>query len=201
MTESNGMRGAQAEAWANRQPLGIPEPQGPFYPTQASSPQPVSDSFDAGDLWKVHYNLRPYVNAEGDVPPPSQVKIDKYQRTMSVLLIEADKADREASKPTLTVSRELEAARVKLRQAREEGDDAGLKKWHAEVDRLAEALQLTEEQVDKALADKAEIISKFKDAVAELCSNKPTRKQLEALPENVLKAFMNYLGRHLDPEG
>src|SRR5215218_8086992 len=136
MTETNGIRGTQAEAWANRQPLGIPEPQGPFYPTPQTQPSPqpqaspVSDSFDAGDLWKVHYNLKPYVNAEGGVPPPSQVKIDKYQRTMSVLLIEADKADREASKPTLTVSRELEAARVKLAQAQRGGDDASLAKWH-----------------------------------------------------------------------
>jgi len=152
-------------------------------------------------LWKVHYNLKPYVNAEGDVPPPTQVKIDKYQRTISVLLIDADKADREANKPTLAIGRELEAARMSLQQARQGGDNDAAAEWQTEVDRLEEARELTEEQIDKALAAKAEIISKFKDAVAELCSNKPTRKQLEALPENVLKAFMNYLGRHLDPEG
>lgn len=206
MTESNGVRGLQAEAWANRQPLGIPEPQGPFYPQpQQASPQPPSgsqepDGFTAGSFWGASYDFRPVgINAHGDIPIPSQAKIDNYGRKTALLDYERQRIAREILKPFERLQEQGEDAERFWNAAREAGDAEAAGKWRAELDRIEGEVKLTEEMFDSAQERKDELLSGYKDAVSNLCSGKPTRKQLEKLSEPDLYGFMNYLGGKLAP--
>ena len=150
--------------------LGAPQSA----PVQQVNPQPdVPDGFDAGDVWVFPYNLNPYVKAQGHVPPPTQARIDRFQRSMAKLMIDYQKAVQEA-----------EEAQAKAEAQSEEGA----------------VPELTMEEVDKALAERAEAVGRVKDAVADLCSGHPTRKQLEGLPEYVFMKFVFVLGRKVNPE-
>lgn len=156
---------------------GIPQPEGPYYPQpQQQQPQATPEPpafFDAGDLWKVGYRF-PAQGVEGSVPQPSQAKIDRYERERAKVLVRLEIVERRA----------LEA-QGRLNQVL----DQNLEQYEAEA----------YQEVEKALEQKSKVISQFKDIVAELCSNKPTRKQLEKEPENVFFAFHNYLREHLNP--
>lgn len=136
-----------------------------------SAPE-ASKGFDAGDLWDGHYTFKKaHVDAEGATPMPNQSKIDRFQREMSRHFLELDAAQRKENK------------------AREELGDA------ADERSVEESLA----EVDKALEFKREVMVKLAKTTAELCSNKPTAKQLEKLPENVLIGYINHLSGQLDP--
>lgn len=133
------------------------------------------EGFDAGDVWVFPYNLNPYVKASGHVPPPTQARIDRFQRSMAKLVIDYQKA-----------AREEEQAREKASEAEAAGTE--------------EDADLTMEEVEAALEARAEALGKIKDAVADLCAGHPTRKQLEGLPEYVFMRFAEVIGRKVNPE-
>lgn len=177
----------------------IPAPEGPF----AAEPRPdaVPEMFDAGSLWNVEYNLRPYAKAQGHVPPPSQEQLDRYIMRTSVLDVEIDHLARTAIRPYNRLGDEAEQAAYHLQKAKEEHDEEKIEKWRSELERLEESVRLSEESMQEAIQKKRELLSQIKDEVAAFCSDKPTRAQLEKLPENVFVPFRNYLRRHLDPNG
>ena len=55
-------------------------------------------------------------------------------------------------------------------------------------------------EVEEALALKREVFNKFRDALALVCSNQPSRKELGALNEPTLIRFINFVGGLLNPE-
>lgn len=205
MTE-NGPPPHVLQAMQNPDPWGqIPQPQGPFAPQESPQaqaqgvPEPPA-FFDAGDFWKVGYDFRKAgVDAHGEVPMPSQAKIDRYERTRMLLDSELGKLEREVLRPFEAMQEDYDKAEFYYRQAKGSGRHDEAHAHKAEMERLLDEANLTEEMADKALERKSQIISSYKDAVAALCSNKPTRKQLEGLPENIFMPFMSYLGRHLNP--
>ncbi len=143
---------------------GIPQVQGPF----ASSPTP--SGFDAGEGWDSHWSFRAAgVDAEGDIPMPSQAKIDNFQRTVAKLIIKLDEAEK------------------KEREARAEGE--GDKRTVEE--RMAE--------VEEAIKLKREVYNRFRDAAANVCSGSPSRKELGQLNEPTFIRFLNWLGGLLNP--
>ena len=55
----------------------------------------AAGGFDAGAGWDSHYDLRAAgVEAVGDIPMPSQTKIDNFQRSMAKLFVDLDVAER-----------------------------------------------------------------------------------------------------------
>jgi len=145
-----------------RYPEPVPQPDGPFYPTPISS-----GGFDANDAWDSAYNLRlKDGGGVGEIPVPSQTKIDNFQRTIAKLFIDLDEAAR----------KENEARSDDTRTAEE---------------------RMTE--VDEALKLKHEVMGKFCDALANVCSNQPTRKELGKLNEPQLFRFIEFVGGLLNP--
>ncbi len=133
--------------------------------------------FNAGSLWDGDYDFTACgVNAVGTIPMPNQSKIERFQRDMAKLFIELEVAEREERK-----------ARAVLENA--EGDTP---ETRTVDEKMAD--------VEKALAQKVEVFDKFRDALAQVCSNKPTRKQLEGVPEYVLMPFIGHVGGLLNPE-
>ena len=137
------------------------------------APAPDPGGFDASDVWVFPYTLEPYVKASGHVPPPSQERIDRFQRDVAKFYIEYDRAAREAESAQATADA-----------------DPG------EAKPLEEALA----DVDRAVEEKNAAVGKMKDAVAHLCNGHPTRNQLEKLPEYVFMRFVEVLGRKVNPE-
>lgn len=164
----NGVTSSGAPPHVLAQMRGIPEPQGPFYPQAPPAPQ----GFDAGTVWDGRYNLRPYVDASGEIPPPTQERIDRFQRDVARLLIELEQADRDAA--------------------------AAQEKANTEED--AFSVEAAMKEVEEAIAEKDRVVGLMKDHVADLCKGNPTRKQLEKLPEYVFRAFNDYIGRLINPE-
>ena len=127
--------------------------------------------FDAGQGWDSHYDLRAAgVDAVGDIPMPSQPKIDNFQRTMAKLFIDLDVAEQQE------------------RDARTEGEAD----TRSAEDRMAE--------VEAALKLKREVYNKFRDAAANVCSGSPSRKELGQLNEPTFLRFLGWLGGLLNPE-
>lgn len=143
------------------------------------SPAPASLSaggFTAGGGWDGYYNFKPGgVQAEGHTPMPSQAKIDRFQRAMAELFVELDVAEKQA-------------AQAEIKDGVDALDGGG---------RTAEELMA---EVDKAIALKKDIFERFCDALADVCSNKPTKKQLQSLNEIDLKRYINHIGGLLNPE-
>ncbi len=136
--------------------------------------------FNAGSLWDGDYDFTACgVNAVGTIPMPNQAKIERFQRDMARLFIELEVAEREERK-----------ARAVLDNAEGEPEDATNGR---SVDEMME-------DVEKALTLKVEVFDKFRDALAKVCSNKPTRKQLEGVPEYILMPFIGHVGGLLNPE-
>lgn len=157
--------------------------QSPFG-TAASFPvsplRPEPEGFDAGDVWVFPYNLNPYADAKGHVPPPTQARIDRFMRSMAKLVLEYDRASRQA-----------EEAREKAEAATPDGG--------ASEDPPPSIDEMLAE-VDAAMEEKSAAVGKVKGAIADLCSGHPTRKQLDKLPEYALMRFASALGRKLNPE-
>jgi hypothetical protein len=80
---------------------------------------------------------------------------------------------------------DLDEAEKKERDARAEADNRTAEEKMAEVD---EALKL-----------KREVMDRFRDALANVCSSQPTRKQLGKLNEPTLLRFLEFVGRLLNP--
>jgi hypothetical protein len=140
--------------------------------TFAPTPVPISGGFDAGEGWDSHYSFKAAgVDAEGDIPMPSQTKIDNFQRSMAKLFIDLDVAERQ--------EREARAATEDERDTR------------PAEERMAE--------VEEALKLKREVYSKFRDAAANVCSGSPSRKELGQLNEPTFLRFLNWLGGLLNP--
>ena len=140
--------------------------RGGFYRPPAST-----GGFDAGQGWDSHYDLRAAgVDAVGEIPMPSQTKIDNFQRTMAKLFIDLDVAEKQE-----------QAARSET-----EADTRSVEERMAEVD---EALKL-----------KRDVYNSFRDAVANVCSGSPSRKELGQLNEPTFLRFLNWLGGLLNPE-
>lgn len=157
---ANGMRVNPAPRSDEPTPIRQPEPEG----------------FDAGTVWNFPYNLNPYVDAKGHIPPPPQELLDTFERDMGRLLAEYEKAARDA-----------EDAERKAQEARgEEGSE----------DVFARQLS----QMDQYLEEKATALGKMKDIVAKLCQGSPSREDLDALPEYVFRRFSDAIGRKINPE-
>lgn len=140
----------------------------------AGFPAPTPDvspgGFDSGAGWDSHWTFRDaqgQVTAEGDIPMPSQTKIDNFQRTIAKLFVDLDEAARKENE-----ARDPEAERT------------------AEQ-RMAE--------IDEALKLKHEVMGKFCDALANVCSDSPNRKQLKGLNEPQLFRFIEFVGGLLNP--
>lgn len=139
--------------------------------TNAMGSNGAGGGFDAGTIWDGRYNLRPYADVIGEIPPPTQERMDRFQRNVAMLMLELEKAERDAAEA----------------QDRASGSDG------FDYDKAVT-------EVDEAMAEKARIIGVMKDHVSELCNGKPTRKQLDKLPEYVFRAFNDYIGGLVNPE-
>lgn len=150
---------------------GFPQAQGPFYPT------PEPDDFSGDDVWKFTYNFGKYAKGKdvrGEVPIPTQARIDAYERDYTRVQVEMGYAAQQEERA--------------LRQADEaKAGEGGIS--------LEEAMQY----LDNAFKAKTESVDKLRDVLAAFCGGHPTRKQFDLLPENALVAFNNAIRRKLDP--
>ena len=181
----------------------IPQPTGPYNPQPK---QDLPDVFDAGTFWKVGYDFTAAgVDATGEVPMPSQAKIDRYERTTFLLQNELEKLERQVVTPFERLQEEAEEAQYQLLKAKStrnpqgERDEAAIEKHKAEIERLRESSYVTEAQYDEAKSRASEIYGQLREALSILCSNKPTKKQLEGLPDNMFIPFKNYIEGKLNP--
>ena len=157
---ANGMRVPPSPASQDPTPIRQPEPEG----------------FDAGDVWTFPYNLNPYVDAKGHIPPPSQAMLDTFERDMGKLMVTYEQAARDA-----------EAAEQDASEAKEkEGDQDFATRRMAEVDQYLE--------------EKNQALGKMKKIVAGLCQGSPSPEELDALPEYVFRRFSDAIGRKINPE-
>jgi hypothetical protein len=155
------------------QSQGFPGAQGPFVPTPVA---PEPDDFSGDNVWKFTYNFGKYAkgrDVKGEVPTPSQARIDKYERDLTMLQVELEHAARQ------------EQQAVQQAEAAQQG--AGL------------SIEEARETVERAFAFKQQVMDKMRDALADFCGGHPTRKQFDLLPENALIAFNNALRRKLNP--
>lgn len=145
----------------------------------SAAPDPsYATGFDAGGDWDedARYDLRKAgVNAEGVTPMPSQAKIDNFERTMAKLYIDLEKAQRQQG-----------LARVVLDDPARELSDEDAEKLMGEFD-TAKKLE-------------HEVYDSFCEALATVCSSKPTKKQLQGLNHPTLIRFLNHIRRLLNPE-
>lgn len=149
----------------------FPNAQGPFM-----SQAPPPDDFSGDDVWKFTYNFGKYAKGKditGEVSTPTQARIDKYERDLTLLRVELDYAARQ----------EQEA--IQQAEAAKQGGGPSLE----------EARQT----VERAFEFKRQVMDKMRDALADFCGGHPTRKQFDLLPENALIAFNNAVQRKLSP--
>jgi hypothetical protein len=156
-------------------PNGFPGAQGPFYGQPAPTPEP--DDFSGDSVWTFTYNFGSYAKGKdiaGAVSIPSQARIDKYERDISMLRVELDHAAR--------------AEQQAIAQAEAAQHTTG-----------GPTLEEARAAVERAFDLKAEVMNKMRDALADFCAGHPTRKQFDLLPENALIAFNNAVQRKLAP--
>jgi hypothetical protein len=158
-----------------------PLPEGPFYP------QPSRGGFDAGDLWNGHYVLRPFVEAEGDVPHPTQERIDTFRRKGAEFAVEAEKLAREAD----AAQRKLDEKRQKAKEKAEAEGKEYVEPFNA--DKLLK-------DVEHAMSEERRLYDTMRDHVAEFCAGSPTRDELGALPDFKLRQFIDWIGSLINPE-
>lgn len=136
----------------------------------------LPDDFSGDDVWRFTYNFGKYAPAskpiKGEVPTPTQPRIDSYERDLSRITVELEHA---AGEETRALAR-LEAS---------QGEGRSVEEAMAGVER--------------AFALKSEVLEKLKDAMANFCGGHPTRKQFDLLPENALFAFNNAIRKKLSP--
>lgn len=182
----------------------IPQPGPPI----SFNPKPEAPAvFDAATFWKVGYDFTAAgVEAKGEVPMPSQAKIDRYERTTFLLGNELERLERQVVTPYERLQEDAEEAKYQLLKAKTtrdpatgERDEEAIERWKAKIERLRESSYVSEEQYDEAKARAAEVYGQLREALAVLCSNKPTKKQLEALPDNIFIPFKNYVEGKLNP--
>jgi hypothetical protein len=184
----------------------------------SSAPSSITTSggFNAGDLWgdDAKYDFSDCgVKAEDKIPMPSQAKVDRFEKACILLDTEMQKINRQIIKPYEAMQEEAEEIDFNLRQAKiarhglTDADEiksnkAEVEKWKKKADELEEAATITPKQLDEAFAQRDEIYNHYRDAVAAFCSNKPTRKQLDGVPNYILMPFINHIrGKLLNPEG
>lgn len=155
---ANGMQIAPG----NERPTAPPEPEG----------------FDAGTVWNFPYNLNPYVDATGYIPPPPQELLDSFTRDMGRLMAEYEKAARDAE----DAQRKADEAR----QDQEEDSEEILTRQLAELDQYLE--------------EKRTAMGRMKNITAKLCQGSPSREELDGLPEYVFQRFADTIGRKINPE-
>lgn len=152
---------------------GMPyTPQGPFTP--GASPEP--DDFSGDSVWKFTYNFGKYSKGKevrGEVPVPTQARIDAYERDLTMLRVELDHAARQ------------EQAAIQQAEAAQQGQGQSIEEARATVERAFEF--------------KRQVMDKMRDVLADFCAGHPTRKQFDLLPENALIAFNNAIQRKLSP--
>ena len=148
----------------------FPGAQGPFYP-QAAPPEP--EDFSGDSIWHFTYNFGKYAKGKeikGEVPVPTQARIDAYERDITMLRVELDHAAR-AEQQAIA---QAEAAQ-------------------------GQSLEEARANVERAFEFKRAVMDKMRDALAAFCGGHPTRKQFDLLPENALIAFNNAVQRKLSP--
>ncbi len=149
---------------------GFPQAQGPFV-----SQAPPED-FSGDDVWKFTYNFGKYAkgkDVKGEVPVPTQARIDKYERDFTKIQVELEVA-----------SRQEQRAIAQMEEAHQ-----------GQGPTLEEAMAA----VERTLALKAKAVDGLRDCLADFCGGHPTRKQFDLLPENALIAFSNAIRRKLNP--
>lgn len=132
--------------------------------------------FDVGDGWDGYWTFEAAGGGSGTTPMPSQTKIDNFQRKMAKLFVDLDVAER---------------------QAREAREKAAGSEAEEEDTRSAEEMMA---EVEEALKLKREVFDAFRDALANVCSDSPSRAELGKLNEPNLIRFINHVGKLLNPE-
>lgn len=153
-----------------------------------SAPQPSATSgFDAGNLWDGHYVLRPYVDAEGDIPIPTQQRIDNFRRKMGVFALDLQKAADDAARAQRKA--EAEARKAEL-AAIEKGE---------EVDTEPFDVEKAKADLEEAIAEERRIYDEMREHVATFCQGHPTKAQLNKLPDAVFLKFVDFVGGLINP--
>src|SRR5215204_1940177 len=127
----------------------VPQPEGPFLPQGGARQKEYDpDVFDAGDFWKVGYNFRAAgikgPEGKGDVPHPTQARIDTFERAEATLAVEFEVARQQA----VEAQKKLEA----FLQSDEASEDSAIRdKLMAEMEKAfaekEKTLKLMREQV------------------------------------------------------
>lgn len=164
-------RSASNEARAN----GMRVAPSPSEPTPI---RPEPEGFDAQTIWVFPYDLNPYVDAKGHVPPPPQAMLDAFGREMGRLLLNYEQAAEDAYK-----------AEQAANETQQDGEESG-------EDRTARLMA----EIDQAVEEKNDAMRKMKKLTADLCQGSPSFEELEALPEYVFRAFNDAIGRKINPE-
>lgn len=170
--------------YRDKPPLGLPQHRGNGAVSAAPDPGvPMSASpsggFDAGAVWDGHYTLRPYADAEGDIPVPTQERIDDFRRKMGKFVVDLQKAADEQAKARRKAEEE---------QAKDPTYGENFDAERAMAD------------LEQAIAEERRIYGEMRDHVAAFCKGKPTRKQLEKLPDVVFLKFADFVGGLINPE-
>lgn len=191
MTErTNGSPSVKLGDWENRPSLGAAymETQGHYSPEPGHPPGPRrAGGFDAGALWDGHYTLRPFVDAEGDIPHPTQARIDAFKRKGAEFAIEAER-----------LARDAEAAQRKLDARREDARA----KAEAEGKTYTEPFNATKQlkELEEAMSEERRLYDLMRDHVAEFCAGSPTREELGTLPDFKFREFVDWIGSLINPE-
>lgn len=140
-----------------------------------SAPSSASGGFNVGSRWDGYYNFNAIggklKGVEGNIPIPSQAKIDRWQKAVGYL------------------GAELEDAAARQAKARAE-----LGKPDSEL-----TLEERKAEVDEAAQMWHDVVEKFRDALADVCSGSPTRPQLGNLPQNWVLEFVSHVSELLNP--
>jgi hypothetical protein len=133
-----------------------------------------SGGFNVGNQWDGHYDFSAIKGCEkivGDIPIPSQPKLDRWQKAAGYLAAEIEIAD--------------EQERKARRELASEDSEKTLEELKAEV--------------DKAIAYGNEVVEKFRDALADVTSANPTRAELKKIPDPWVLRFVTHVGELLNP--
>ena len=182
----NGRTGPSPQVLAamrGEDPYGqIPQPSGPYAPTQKRG-------FTAGETWDGAWDFTHYEGGEkGDTPMPNQERIGIFRRRLSEFSVEAQRLFHEAQKADAKAKDERRKAAEK---AYAEGKD------YVEPFSAKKAIK----EMEDAEAEDKRLHGLLREHMAEFCAGSPTLQQLNVLPDHEAMRFANYLAEQISPEG
>lgn len=179
----NGVPGMPPSVLGQMRGESLP-PQGPFVPQAA----PVQHrGFSAAALWDGVWDFRPEVDAWGEIPHPTQERIDTFRRKGAEFAVEAERLAREAEAAQRKLEKKREEARAKAQaEGKEYNEPFNAKKLLADV--------------NEAIGEEHRLYNVMRDHVAEFCAGSPTREHLDGITDPTFRRFVDHIGSLINPE-